>query len=80
MELKFIIVCVLIILLLSGCSTKIVEVKVPVKCQVELPEPPAILDVSSAKTPCEIVKKNLKNYEAQKKYAEELLILLNSCR
>lgn len=71
------------LLIFTGCSTATITrtelVPTQMKCEVELPEPP-VIDNELKGTPEQIIEKVLGNYEKQKRYSAELLILLNRCR
>lgn len=70
-------------LIFTGCSTATVThtelIPTQIKCDVKLPTPPTI-DNELKGSPEKIIEKVLNNYEKQKKYSSELLILLNRCR
>lgn len=76
----YLIALILFSISLAGCAPcEPVIVKVPVKCQVDLPPEPNI-DNARYDDNASIIRKALRNYTQQKEYAEKLRATIDACR
>lgn len=80
MRRAYLIALILSSISLTGCAPcEPIIVKVPVKCQIDLPPEPNI-DNAKYDDNASIVRKVLRNYIMQKEYGEKLRATIDACR